>query len=162
MVYIIEWEHTTILKLFLLCDPADSEEKQVSQTSRGKGQDYSGSGLSGDSKVSHHHHVPGLLQTLAIMAFQFSLSSVLLMSSLLGYSFVVMKLLRLSVYFVSLCFWYHSIFAFLFHLLSLYAPKIVVVFFWWFWAGIFCIRPFPLLLGLTSFQYMILTLFLVR
>ena len=32
----------------------------------------------------HHHHVPGLLQTSAFMAFQSSLSSVLLVSSLLG------------------------------------------------------------------------------
>ena len=48
----------------------------------------------------HHHHVPGLLQTSAIMAFQPSLSSVLLMSSLLGDSFIVTKLFRLPVYFV--------------------------------------------------------------
>ena len=48
-----------------------------------------------------HHYVPGLLQRLAIMAFQSSLSSVLLMSSLFGYSFLVTKLLRLSVYFAS-------------------------------------------------------------
>ena len=48
----------------------------------------------------HHHHVPGLLQISAIMAFQSSLSSVLLMSSLVGDSFLVMKLFRLSVYFV--------------------------------------------------------------
>ena len=48
----------------------------------------------------YHHHVPGLLQTSAIMAFQSSLSSVLLMSSLLGDSFLVTKLFRLSVYFV--------------------------------------------------------------
>ena len=46
----------------------------------------------------HHHHVPGLLQTSAIIAFQSSLSSVLL-SSLLGDSFLVV-LFRLSVYFV--------------------------------------------------------------
>ena len=45
-------------------------------------------------------HVPGLLQTSAIMAFQLSLSPVLLMSSLLGDSFPVTKLFRLSVYFV--------------------------------------------------------------
>ena len=37
--------------------------------------------------------------------------------------------------------------------------KIVVVFFGWFWVGIFCIRPFPLLLRLTSFQSMMLWLF---
>ena len=48
----------------------------------------------------HHHHVPGLLQTSAIMAFQPSLLSVLLMSSLLGESLLVTKLFRLSVYFV--------------------------------------------------------------
>ena len=46
----------------------------------------------------HHHHVPGLLQTSAIMAFQFSLSSVLMMSSLSGDSFFVTKLFRLSAY----------------------------------------------------------------
>ena len=44
--------------------------------------------------------MPGLLQTSAIMASQSSLPSVLLMSSLLGYSFLVRKLFRLSVYFV--------------------------------------------------------------
>ena len=44
--------------------------------------------------------MPGLLQTSAIMAFQPSLSSVLLMSSLLGDSFLVTKLFKLSVYFV--------------------------------------------------------------
>ena len=48
----------------------------------------------------HHHHVQGLLQTSATMAFQSSLSSVLLMSSLLGGSFLVTRLFRLSVYFV--------------------------------------------------------------
>ena len=48
----------------------------------------------------HHYHVPGLLQTSAIMASQSSLSSVLLMSSLLGDSFLFTKLFRLSVYFV--------------------------------------------------------------
>ena len=42
----------------------------------------------------------GLLQTSAIVAFQSSLSSVLLMSSLLRDSFLVTKLFRLSVYFV--------------------------------------------------------------
>ena len=51
---------------------------------------------------------------------------------------------------VFLCFCYHksfhSIFAFLGHQLCLYAPKIVVVYFWWFWVGIFCMRPFPVLL----------------
>ena len=54
----------------------------------------------GEKKLHHHHHVPGLLQTLAILAFQSSLSSALLMSSLLGDSFLVTKLFRLSVYFV--------------------------------------------------------------
>ena len=92
--------------------------------------------------IDHHHHVPGLLQTSAIMVFQSSLSSVLLMSSM--YSFHIKKLFRL------LCFWYHksfhSTFAFLVHQLCLYAQKIVVVFFWWFWVGIFWIRPFPFLL----------------
>ena len=48
----------------------------------------------------HHHHVPGLLQTSAITAFRSSLSSVLVVSSLLGDSFLVIKLFRLSVYFV--------------------------------------------------------------
>ena len=52
--------------------------------------------------LSHHHHihVPGLLQTSVIIAFELSLSSVLLMSSLLWDSFLVTKLFRLSVYFV--------------------------------------------------------------
>ena len=50
--------------------------------------------------MDHHHHVQGLLQTSAIMAFQPSFSSVLLISSLLGDSFLVMKLFRLSLYFV--------------------------------------------------------------
>ena len=44
--------------------------------------------------------MPGLLQTSAIMAFQPSLLSVLLMSSLLGDSFLVTKLFRLFAYFV--------------------------------------------------------------
>ena len=44
--------------------------------------------------------MPGLLQTPAIMAFQPSLLSVLMMSSLLGDSFLVTKLFRLSVCFV--------------------------------------------------------------
>ena len=48
----------------------------------------------------HHHPMPGLLQTSTIMAFQSSLSSVLLMSSLLGDSFLVTKLFRLPVYFM--------------------------------------------------------------
>ena len=48
----------------------------------------------------HHHQVSGLLQTSAIMALQSSLSSVFLMSSLLGDSFLVIKLFKLSVYFV--------------------------------------------------------------
>ena len=102
------------------------------------------------------------------MAFQSSLSSVLLMSSLLGDSFLVTKLFRLPVYCVRclplllvpqilpVC---HSIFAFLVHQLSLYAQKIVVALFWWFWVGMFCIRPFPLLLRLTSFQSMIFSIF---
>ena len=47
-----------------------------------------------------HQHVSGLLQTSTTMTFQSSLSSVLLMSSLLGDSFVVTKLFRLYVYFV--------------------------------------------------------------
>ena len=50
--------------------------------------------------VLHHHHVPGLLQTWAIMAYQSSLLLVLLISSLLGDSFHGTKLFRLSVYFV--------------------------------------------------------------
>ena len=48
----------------------------------------------------YHHHVPGLLQTSAIMTFQSPLSPVLLISSLLGDSFLVTNLFRLSVYFV--------------------------------------------------------------
>ena len=44
--------------------------------------------------------MPGLLQTSPIMSFKFFLSSVLLMTSLLGDSFQVKKLFRLSVYFV--------------------------------------------------------------
>ena len=44
--------------------------------------------------------MPSLLQTLAIIAFQSSVSSVLLMSSLLGDFFPVTKLFRLSMYFV--------------------------------------------------------------
>ena len=48
----------------------------------------------------HHHHVPALLQTLVVMAIQSSLLSVFQMSSLLGDSFLVMKLFRLFVYFV--------------------------------------------------------------
>ena len=48
----------------------------------------------------HHHYVPGLLQTSAVIAFQTSLLSGLLMSSLLGDSFLVTKLFRLFVYFV--------------------------------------------------------------
>ena len=67
----------------------------------------------------HHHHEPDLLQTSAIMAFQSSLLSVLLMNSLLRDSFLVQScsdcLYNLCV--ISLCFWYHksfhSIFAFL-------------------------------------------------
>ena len=51
------------------------------------------------SKIDHHH-VPGLLKTSVIMVFQLSLLSVLLMSSLLGDSFLVTKLFRLSVNFV--------------------------------------------------------------
>ena len=38
--------------------------------------------------------------------------------------------------------------------------KIEVVFFWWFWVGIFCVRSFPLLLSFSSFQSMIFSLFL--
>ena len=48
----------------------------------------------------HHHRVPDLLQTSTIMAFQSSLPSILLISSLLGDSFHVTELLQLSVYFV--------------------------------------------------------------
>ena len=47
-----------------------------------------------------HHHVPGLLQTSAIMTFQPSLLSVLLMSSLSGDYFLDTKLFRMSVYFM--------------------------------------------------------------
>ena len=80
----------------------------------------------------HYHHVPGLLQTSAIMAFQSSLSSLLLISSLFGDSFLDSKLFRLPLFlcFAFLCFWYqksfHSIFAFLVHQLCLYARKIKV------------------------------------
>ena len=35
------------------------------------------------------------------------------------------------------------------------ASKIEVVFFWWFWVGIFCIRSFQLLLSFSSFQSII-------
>ena len=48
----------------------------------------------------HYHHVPYMFQTSAIIAFHPSMSSVLLMSSMLGDSFLVMKLFRLSAYFV--------------------------------------------------------------
>ena len=74
--------------------------------------------------------MPGLLQTSAILAFQPSLSSVLLISSLLGDSFFLLRnysacLSILCV--VLLCFWYHksfhSIFVFLVHQLCLYAQK---------------------------------------
>ena len=69
----------------------------------------------------------------AIMAFQSSLSSVLLMSSLLGDSFLVTKLFRLCILcVVFICFRYHksfhSIFVFLVHQFCLYAPKIVCLF----------------------------------
>ena len=128
--------------------------------------------------------MPGLLQTLAIMAFQSSLSSVLMMSSLLGDSFLVTKLFRLSVYYVScfplllvrqifplnICFsdenrYFQRDMAIdqylLFSTSALFMyPKIIVVFFWWFWVRIFCIQQFPLLLCLTSFQSMIFSLFL--
>ena len=61
------------------------------------------------------------------------------------------------------CFWYHksfqSIFVFLVHQLCLYARKIADVFPSWFYVEVFCIRSFPLLLGLTSFQSMIFSLF---
>ena len=56
------------------------------------------SSLSSLSSPSSSSSLPGLMQTSAIMAFQYSLSSVLLMSSLLGYSFLVTKLFRLYVY----------------------------------------------------------------
>ena len=104
--------------------------------------------------------MPGLLQTSTIMDFQSSLSSVLLMSSLLGDCFLVKKLLRLSVYFVRCLplLLYHksfySIFAFLFRPLCSDPPKIVVIFFWWFRVGIFCTRPFLFIPGLTSFLLM--------
>ena len=49
----------------------------------------------------YHHHIPGhILQTSATMAFQSSLSSVLLMRSMLGDSFVVTYLFGLSLNFV--------------------------------------------------------------
>ena len=68
------------------------------------------------------------------MAFQSSLSSVLLMIPFLGDAFLVTKLFRLSVYFVRcLPKYFHSIFAFLVHQLCLYAQRIVVSFSWWFW-----------------------------
>ena len=37
--------------------------------------------------------------------------------------------------------------------------KIEVVFFWWFWVGIFCVRSFPLLFSFSSFQSMLFSLF---
>ena len=80
-------------------------------------------------QVHHHHHVPGLLQTSAIMASQSSLSSVIMMKSLLRDSFLVTKLFRLSVYFVRCLplLLLQSIFAFLVH--QLCCPKSEVVFF---------------------------------
>ena len=57
--------------------------------------------------INHHHHVPGLLQTSAIMPFQFSLSSVRLMRSLLEILFCVICALSPSV------FWYHKPFRWL-------------------------------------------------
>ena len=71
--------------------------------------------------------------------------------------YILFSLFRLYILCVIfLCFWYHksfhSIFAFLVHQLCSYAPKIILVLYWWFWVGIFCIRLFPLLLLLTSFQ----------
>ena len=46
----------------------------------------------GARKYHHHlHYVPGLLQTSAIMSFQSSVSSVLLMSSLLVHSFLIIQ-----------------------------------------------------------------------
>ena len=113
----------------------------------------------------HHHRVPGLLQTSEIVAFQPSLSSVLLMSSLMGDSFLVTKLFRLSVYFVrcrplllvpqifplNICFSSPS---------ALFiCPKNCSYLFLMFWVGIFCIQPFPLLLHLTSFRFMIFSFF---
>ena len=50
--------------------------------------------------IHHRHHVPGPLQTSA-MAFQSSLSIVLLMSSLLGDSLLVTELFRLCILFMS-------------------------------------------------------------
>ena len=55
--------------------------------------------LNVDLHHHHHDHVPGLLQTSAIMAFQPSLSSVLLMSSLLGDSYHCYEVIQ-TVYFV--------------------------------------------------------------
>ena len=99
--------------------------------------------------LDHHHHVPGLLQTSKIMAFHSSLSSVLLMSSLLGDSFLVTKFFRLSVYFVrclllllvqqifplNICFSSPS---------ALFiCSKNCCSLLWCFWRATFCIRPFP-------------------
>ena len=109
--------------------------------------------------VHHLHHVA------AIIAFQSSLSSVLLMSSLLGDSFLVSKLLRLSVYFVrclplllipqifppNLCF---SSTSAQFVCRKNCSCRFLMVF-----IRIFCILPFPLLFLLTSFQSMIFSLF---
>ena len=62
--------------------------------------DSSGYSLEYHYHHHHHRHIPSLLQTSVIMFFQSPLSSVLLVSSLLGDSFLVTKLFRLSVYFV--------------------------------------------------------------
>ena len=65
-----------------------------------------------------------------------------ILSFLQGHSDCLCILCAVFLCFDDKCF--HSKFAFLVHQLCLYAPKIVVVFFWWFWVGISCIRPFPL------------------
>ena len=92
----------------------------------------------------HYHHVPDLLQTSAIMAFQSSQSSVLLMRSLLTDSFLVTKLFRIAVYIVrclplllvpqifplNICFSSPS---------ALFiCPKNAAVILWLFWVGTFC------------------------
>ena len=121
--------------------------------------------LAKSPNIHHPHHVPSLYQTLAIMAFQSSLSSVLLMSLMLGDSFLVTELFRLSVYFVpclplllvlqmfplNICFSSPS---------ALFiCPKICSCLFLIVLSGTFCIQLFPLLFRLASFQSMIFSLF---
>ena len=119
----------------------------------------------GNHHHHHHHHVARSVADigdhgLPILSVVSSLDELIFRRF-----FLVMKLLRLSVYLVrclplllvpqifplNICFSSSS---------ALFiSPKIIVVIFWWFWVGIVCIGPFPVLLGLTSFQSMIFSLF---